>query len=79
MCSTPHHSATNSAIAVVMRFSEPTCTHSSKPWRFSPGLLALLDAVRAHLFREAWWREHDEWLGPEVGHGPTSNTLEEIA
>lgn len=51
----------------------------SKQWRFSHGLLDLLDAVRAHLFREAWWREHDEWLGPEVGHGPTSNTLEEIA
>src|SRR2546422_7956217 len=24
----------------------------------------------AHLFREAWWRETDEWLGPEAPHAP---------
>lgn len=42
----------------------------SMQWRFDHGLLDLLDTVRAHLFREAWWREHQEWLGPEVGHRP---------
>jgi hypothetical protein len=32
--STPHHSATNSAIAVVIRFTEARLTRSSKPWMF---------------------------------------------
>src|SRR5215204_5268512 len=32
--STPHHSATNNAIAVVMRFTEARLTRSSKPWMF---------------------------------------------
>lgn len=48
-------------------------------WRFSHGLLDLLDAIRAHLFREAWWREHNEWLGPEVGHLPAPSDIKEIA
>lgn len=48
-------------------------------WRFSHGLLDLLDAIRAHLFREAWWREHNEWLGPEVGHLPAPSIMKEIA
>jgi hypothetical protein len=38
-------------------------------WQFEDGLLALLGMVAAHLFREAWWRETDEWLGPEAPHG----------
>lgn len=38
-------------------------------WAYERGLLDLLDTIRAHLFREAWWREHDEWLGPELPHG----------
>lgn len=43
-------------------------------WTFDHGLLDLLDTIRAHLFREAWWREtrdadgRGEWLGPELGH-----------
>lgn len=37
-------------------------------WRFGDGLLDLLDTITGHLFREAWWRETGEWLGPEVGH-----------
>jgi hypothetical protein len=39
-------------------------------WMFSDGLLALLNHIQAHLFREAWWRETGEWLGPEAPHGP---------
>lgn len=39
-------------------------------WVFADGLLDLLDAVVAHLFREAWWRETGEWLGDEVPHLP---------
>ena len=48
-------------------------------WRFSHGLLDLLDAIRAQLFREAWWREHGEWLGPEVSHRPPTSNSTEIA
>jgi hypothetical protein len=48
--------------------------HPSDPpeqrWVFSDGLLALLNHVQAHLFREAWWRETGEWLGPEAPHSP---------
>ena len=45
-------------------------------WRFENGLLDLLDTTKAHLFREAWWREHDEWLGPEVHHPDISGAKE---
>lgn len=45
-------------------------------WTFEHGLLDLLDTIRGHLFREAYWREHgerdDAWLGPEVAHGPVA-------
>jgi hypothetical protein len=37
-------------------------------WVFEDGLLALLNHIQAHLFREAWWRETGEWLGPEAPH-----------
>lgn len=43
-----------------------------KVWTFADGLLDLLDTIVGHLFREAWWRETGEWLGPEVPHRPTS-------
>ena len=51
----------------------------SMRWRFENGLLDLLDAICAHLFREAWWREYHEWLGPEVGHIPDSTDTKEAA
>ena len=38
-------------------------------WIANDGLLQLLVLIAAHLFREAWWRQHGEWLGPEVPHG----------
>jgi hypothetical protein len=37
-------------------------------WIFEDGLVALLGHIVAHLFREAWYRETGEWLGPEVDH-----------
>ena len=37
-------------------------------WVVEDGLLMLLGLIIAHLFREAWWRETGEWLGPEKGH-----------
>ena len=40
----------------------------SSRWVFADGLLHLLSIIQAHLFREAWWREYGEWLGPEKTH-----------
>ena len=37
-------------------------------WKFRNGLMELLVLIQQHLFREAWWRETGEWLGPEVPH-----------
>jgi hypothetical protein len=42
---------------------------SEQKWIFRDGLLALLGMISAHLFREGWWRETGEWLGPEAAHG----------
>ena len=39
-------------------------------WVFKDGLLALLNQIQAHLFREAWWRETGEWPGLEAPHAP---------
>lgn len=39
-------------------------------WVFDDGLPALLGLTITHLFREAWWRETGEWLGPEAPHRP---------
>jgi hypothetical protein len=40
-------------------------------WVLDDGLLALLNYIQAHLFREAWWRENGPpWLGPEAPHEP---------
>ncbi len=44
-------------------------TNKSERWIFEDGMLHLLVLVEAHLFREAWWRETGEWLGPEHPHG----------
>lgn len=38
-------------------------------WVFEDGLLSLIGLTIAHLFREAYWRETNEWLGPEAPHG----------
>ena len=45
-------------------------------WVFEDGLLVLIGMTTAHLFREAWWRETGEWLGPEVGHSPVEDRRE---
>lgn len=37
-------------------------------WIWDDGLLHLLGLTRLHLFREAWWRESGEWLGPQAPH-----------
>lgn len=38
----------------------------SNKWIFDDGLAALLGYITVHLFREAWYRETGEWLGPET-------------
>jgi hypothetical protein len=50
-------------------FQHPADRQANR-WVFADGLLDLLDTVVAHLFREAWWRETGEWLGPEAAHLP---------
>lgn len=45
-------------------------------WVHDDGLLALIVLVQLHLFREAWWREYDEWPGPEIPHGPEGKVEE---
>ena len=44
-------------------------------WQFDNGLLRLLEITVNHLFREAWWRETAEWLGPEAPHGHANHEL----
>ena len=44
-------------------------TAKAERWTFHDGLLMLLVMTEAHLFREEWWRETREWLGPERPHG----------
>ena len=46
-------------------------------WVFRDGLLALINHIQAHLFREAWWREAGEWLGPQAPHGPPDKPARE--
>jgi hypothetical protein len=45
-------------------------------WVAEDGLLALFGMASEHLFKEAFWREHHQWLGEEYPHGdppPNSN------
>lgn len=42
---------------------------ASQRWVSTDGLVALFALAAAHLFREAWWREHRQWLGEEAPHG----------
>jgi hypothetical protein len=37
-------------------------------WEPDDGLLVLFGMIAEHLFKEAWWREHGEWLGEEYPH-----------
>lgn len=48
--------------------------HPSDPperkWVPDDGLLTLFGMAAEHLFKEAWWRETNEWLGEEHPHDP---------
>ena len=48
-------------------------------WEFNDGLLHLLVLIQAHLFREAWWRDTNEWLGPEVDHEKSNQNKNHIS
>lgn len=37
-------------------------------WVGSDGLGELIRQIAVHLFKEAYWRETGEWLGPEAPH-----------
>jgi len=39
-------------------------------WVPDDGLLALFGMAAVHLLKEAWWREHGEWIGDEAPHQP---------
>lgn len=39
-----------------------------RTWVPEDGLLVLFGMIAEHLFKEAWWREHGEWLGEEYPH-----------
>lgn len=45
-------------------------------WIFQDGLLHLLELIKLHLFREAWWRDTGcgEWPGPQALHNPVDKT-----
>jgi len=47
-------------------------------WTRQDGLVHLLGLIRAHLFREAWWRDtgYGEWLGPQAPHNAADATRE---
>jgi hypothetical protein len=42
---------------------------ADRTWVPEDGLLVLFGMIAEHLFKEAWWREHGEWLGEEYPHG----------
>lgn len=42
----------------------------TRRWEPDDGLTHLLVLVQLHLFKEAWWRETGEWLGPEIHPTP---------
>jgi hypothetical protein len=32
-----------------------------------------------HLLKEAWWRDHDEWIGDEATHETSKSDMEQTA
>jgi hypothetical protein len=48
----------------------------SRKWVRTDKLLALMGHIVRHLFKEAWWRETGEWLGPAISHGQKTDDLD---
>lgn len=61
----PHHRYSDGSLCMWYPKDTP-----DQKWSFPDGLEKLLAFIAVHLFKEAWWREHDEWLGDEAPHGP---------
>ena len=70
--SSPHRYDDNGTLCIWYPNDPP-----EQKWEFEDGLLALINHIQAHLFREAWWREHDEWLGPEAPHAQRKEPAKE--
>lgn len=68
----PHRYDTNGTLCIWHPHDPP-----EQQWVFEDGLLALINHIQAHLFREAWWREKEEWLGPEAPHAPRKEPVRE--
>lgn len=63
----PHRYATRGRTRLCIWYpSDP----SDRKWVPDDGLLVLFGMAAEHLFKEAWWRETDEWLGDEHSHDP---------
>ena len=69
--SSPHRYKTNGDSLCIWHPQDP----ADQRWVFEDSLLALLNHIQAHLFREAWWRETGEWLGPEAPHVPVKEPV----
>jgi len=73
--SSPHRYKTDGDSLCIWHPQDPP----EQKWVFEDGLLALLNHIQAHLFREAWWRETGEWLGPEAPHVPVKEPVRDAA
>lgn len=40
----------------------------NRRWTADEGIAVLFAMAAVHLFKEAWWRDTDEWLGEEAPH-----------
>jgi hypothetical protein len=47
-------------------------------WVRADGLRMLIALIVLHLLREALWRDHEEWFGPEAPHGPLPDSFEAL-
>ena len=70
--SSPHRYDNNGALCIWYPHDPP-----ESRWVFDDGLLTLLNHIQGHLFREAWWRETGEWLGPEAPHVPRKELVKD--
>ena len=59
----PHHTYGENTLCMWHPFDP-----KSERWVLQDGLLQLLGITQRHLFKEAWFREHGEWLGEEAPH-----------
>ncbi len=44
-----------------------------RTWAWEDGLLSLITLARIHLYKEAYFAKHGEWLGDEAPHEPKND------